>query len=85
MAPLANNVPCSGLTLALNLDDKIEHDEADASCMFWLRRTSTAAQWIDFAFKRIIYVNYPDVYLNTARIRYLGDLAGPAVRTFEGP
>ncbi len=85
MAPLTSNVPCSGLTLALNLDDEVEHDEADASCMFWLRRTSTAAQWIDFAFKRIIYVAYPEIYLTTARIRYLGDLPGPTVQTFEGP
>ncbi|MEX2186823.1 MAG: hypothetical protein WD875_08525, partial [Pirellulales bacterium] len=59
MAPLTINAPCSTLTLALNLDDEAEHDEADASCMFWLRRTSTTGQWIDFAFKRIIFVNYP--------------------------
>lgn len=52
-APLTNSVPCSGLTLALDLDDDATHDEANPVGMNWVRRTATAAQWLDFAHQRL--------------------------------
>lgn len=61
------------------------HEEGDAAGIFWVRRTTAAAQWRDFAYQRLAYVNYPEVYLNTARIWYLGDLPASTVQQFEGP
>ena len=43
--------------------------------MFWVRRTATTVHWLDFAFRRLQFVNYPEVKLESLRIRYLGDLA----------
>ena len=83
--PPTTNVPCSSVTLCLALNDLGHHDEADASCMFWVRRTATTANWLDFVYKRLEYVNYPEIQVRSVRIRYLGDLPLATVQNFDLP
>ncbi len=83
--PTTSNVACSSVTLALALNDEGHHDEANASTMFWVRRTATTVHWLDFAFRRLQFVNYPEVKLESLRIRYLGDLAQPTNQAFTVP
>ncbi len=83
--PLTSNIPCSGVTLCLALNDKGHHDEADASCMFWVRRTAAGTRWLDFVYKRLEFVNYPEIQVKSLRIRYLGELETPTVQMFTPP
>jgi hypothetical protein len=78
-------VPCSSLTLSLALNDAGHHDEADSATMFWVRRTALANQWLDFAYKRLEFTYYPEIKLNTVRIRYMGELDVPTIQSFAAP
>ena len=83
--PLTTTVACSGVTLVLALNDKGHHDESDASCMFWIRRTALANHWLDFVYKRLEYVNYPEIQVTSLRIRYVGELETPTIQMFAAP
>lgn len=85
VAPPTTNVPCSDVILSLALNELGHHDEADASCMFWVRRTATSAHWLDFVYKRLEYVNYPEIQVTSVRIRYLGQLPLATIQTFDVP
>jgi hypothetical protein len=83
--PLDSTVPCSNVTLCLALNELGHHDEADASCMFWVRRTATTANWLDFVYKRLEFVNYPEIQVTSLRIRYLGELPLATIQNFDLP
>jgi hypothetical protein len=85
--PPTTAVPCSHLELQLAISEAGHHDEADAATMFWVRRTATSAQWLDFAYKRLEWVNssYPEIKLNSVRIRYMGELDVPTIQNFAAP
>jgi len=83
--PPTTAVPCSSLTLSLALNDAGHHDEADSATMFWVRRTALANQWLDFAYKRLEFTYYPEIKLNTVRIRYMGELDVPTIQSFAAP
>ena len=67
------------------LNDAGHHDEADSATMFWVRRTALANQWLDFAYKRLEFTYYPEIKLNTVRIRYMGELDVPTIQSFAAP